>query len=49
MDKVYDEFVTVAIQVRTVSSDEEAKGISTLIAAEDNNVFSRKKLVSQLF
>ena len=47
LDKVYDDYVAAASQLRTISLKKEAEAVSALIDAEDANVFQVKQLVSK--
>ena len=47
LDKVYDDYVAAASQLRTLSLKKEAEEVSALIDAEDANVFQVKQLVSK--
>ena len=47
LDRVYDDFVSAASNLREISSFEENKAVSKIIDAEDARVFTIKKSVSK--
>ncbi len=47
LDKVYNDFVAITAQIRDIVSEEDADAMSKIISVEDNEVFRKKKLVSQ--
>ena len=48
LDKVYDDFVIIAIQVRNISGEEDKEKISRVISSENNNVFRKKKIAEMV-
>ena len=47
LDKVYDDLIAAASDLREISSTTEAKEVSAMLDEEDANVFQVKKLVSK--